>query len=199
MFAFVLWHTCSSIYIHLFKDINFVHELLCHLYMYIVYNLWSCNSDSGFHEWKICFPEYHEYHISGCWLSYQWANYPNIWHSSGENCPSMSWNIYSCHGERFGSCWCFAAALPGFVLYLSQLLVLVWRICYSSYRFSVFIGIMQPLDVILSQNHRQIVALLEFVRYDYLPQIQQCSIKIMGILRYVQITSIFALCCLSTC
>ncbi|WVZ77434.1 hypothetical protein U9M48_025299 [Paspalum notatum var. saurae] len=40
----------------------------------------------------------------------------------------------------------------------------------------------QPLDVILAHNHRQIVALLEFVRYDYLPQIQQCSIKIMGIL-----------------
>jgi nuclear pore complex protein Nup205 len=47
---------------------------------------------------------------------------------------------------------------------------------------------MQPLDVILAQNHRQIVALLEFVRYDYLPQIQQCSIKIMGTLRYIRTT-----------
>ncbi|OEL25614.1 Nuclear pore complex protein NUP205 [Dichanthelium oligosanthes] len=46
----------------------------------------------------------------------------------------------------------------------------------------VFRPLYQPLDVILAQNHRQIVALLEFVRYDYLPQIQQCSIKIMGIL-----------------
>jgi hypothetical protein len=53
--------------------------------------------------------------------------------------------------------------------------------------------IMQPLDVILAQSHRQIVALLEFVRYDYLPQIQQCSIKIMGILRYIQIIYVFFL------
>lgn len=40
----------------------------------------------------------------------------------------------------------------------------------------------QPLDVILSQDHNQIVALLEYVRYDSHPQIQQCSIKIMSIL-----------------
>ncbi|KAF2282365.1 hypothetical protein GH714_043827 [Hevea brasiliensis] len=40
----------------------------------------------------------------------------------------------------------------------------------------------QPLDVVLSQDHNQIVALLEYVRYDFLPQIQQCSIKIMSIL-----------------
>ncbi|CAK7343274.1 unnamed protein product [Dovyalis caffra] len=40
----------------------------------------------------------------------------------------------------------------------------------------------QPLDVILSQDHNQIVALLEYVRYDFLPKIQQCSIKIMTIL-----------------
>ncbi|KAL6604475.1 hypothetical protein ACP70R_042902 [Stipagrostis hirtigluma subsp. patula] len=46
----------------------------------------------------------------------------------------------------------------------------------------VFRPVYQPLDVILAQNHRHIIALLEFVRYDYLPQIQQCSIKIMGIL-----------------
>ncbi|CAN6243490.1 unnamed protein product [Urochloa humidicola] len=46
----------------------------------------------------------------------------------------------------------------------------------------VFRPLYQPLDVILAQNHRQIIALLEFVRYDYLPQIQQCSIKIMSIL-----------------
>ncbi|PAN04611.1 hypothetical protein PAHAL_1G079100 [Panicum hallii] len=46
----------------------------------------------------------------------------------------------------------------------------------------VFRPLYQPLDVILAKNHRQIIALLEFIRYDYLPQIQQCSIKIMGIL-----------------
>ncbi|KAM7512709.1 hypothetical protein LguiB_011584 [Lonicera macranthoides] len=40
----------------------------------------------------------------------------------------------------------------------------------------------QPLDIILSQDHNQIVALLEYVRYDFHPQIQQCSIKIMSIL-----------------
>ncbi|KAJ8753188.1 hypothetical protein K2173_017774 [Erythroxylum novogranatense] len=40
----------------------------------------------------------------------------------------------------------------------------------------------QPLDVILSQDHNQVVALLEYVRYDFLPRIQQCSIKIMSIL-----------------
>ncbi|XP_077210823.1 nuclear pore complex protein (DUF3414) isoform X2 [Tasmannia lanceolata] len=40
----------------------------------------------------------------------------------------------------------------------------------------------QPLDAILLQDHSQIVALLEYVRYDMLPQIQQCSIKIMSIL-----------------
>lgn len=52
---------------------------------------------------------------------------------------------------------------------------------------SVTLCTIQPLDVVLAQNHRHIIALLEFVRYDYLPQIQQCSIKIMGILRYIQI------------
>ncbi|KAF7814524.1 nuclear pore complex protein NUP205 [Senna tora] len=40
----------------------------------------------------------------------------------------------------------------------------------------------QPLDVILSQDHNQIVALLEYVRYDCQPKIQQSSIKIMSIL-----------------
>uniref|UniRef100_A0A5B7BQC9 Nuclear pore complex protein NUP205 n=1 Tax=Davidia involucrata TaxID=16924 RepID=A0A5B7BQC9_DAVIN len=40
----------------------------------------------------------------------------------------------------------------------------------------------QPLDIILSQDHNQVVALLEYVRYDFQPQIQQCSIKIMSIL-----------------
>ncbi|KFK26746.1 hypothetical protein AALP_AA8G287800 [Arabis alpina] len=40
----------------------------------------------------------------------------------------------------------------------------------------------QPLDIILSQDHTQIVALLEYVRYDSLPQIQRSSIKIMNIL-----------------
>ncbi|KAK6156483.1 hypothetical protein DH2020_010731 [Rehmannia glutinosa] len=37
----------------------------------------------------------------------------------------------------------------------------------------------QPLDVVLSQDHNQIVALLEYVRYDFQPQIQLCSIKIL--------------------
>ncbi|EFH40360.1 hypothetical protein ARALYDRAFT_495190 [Arabidopsis lyrata subsp. lyrata] len=41
----------------------------------------------------------------------------------------------------------------------------------------------QPLDIILSQDHNQIIALLEYVRYDSLPQIQRSSIKIMNILR----------------
>ncbi|KAK1417250.1 hypothetical protein QVD17_26375 [Tagetes erecta] len=40
----------------------------------------------------------------------------------------------------------------------------------------------QPFDVILSQDHNQIVALLEYIRYDFHPQIQQCSIKLMTIL-----------------
>ncbi|KAF9620486.1 hypothetical protein IFM89_013103 [Coptis chinensis] len=40
----------------------------------------------------------------------------------------------------------------------------------------------QPLDTILSQDHNLIVSLLEYVRYYFQPQIQQCSIKIMSIL-----------------
>ncbi|XP_052198623.1 nuclear pore complex protein NUP205 isoform X2 [Diospyros lotus] len=40
----------------------------------------------------------------------------------------------------------------------------------------------QPLDIILSQDYNQIVTILEYVRYDFQPQIQQCSIKIMSIL-----------------
>ncbi|KAJ7956691.1 Nuclear pore complex protein [Quillaja saponaria] len=40
----------------------------------------------------------------------------------------------------------------------------------------------QPLDVILSQDHNQIVCLLEYIRYDFQPQIQQSSIRIMSIL-----------------
>ena len=171
-----------------------MHILLLHLYLYIIYNLWLWNFDSGFHEWESCFPEYYEHHISGCWLSYQGANYPNVRYHFGESCPSISWNIYSCHGERSGSCWCFSATLPGFAFRLSQL----WGFAWSLLHLTVFLlsfGIMQPLDVILAQSHRQIVALLEFVRYDYLPQIQQCSIKIMGILRYIQITYVFPLCC----
>ncbi|XP_078432384.1 nuclear pore complex protein (DUF3414) isoform X2 [Wolffia australiana] len=39
----------------------------------------------------------------------------------------------------------------------------------------------QPLDIILSQDHGQMIALLEYVRYDFLPEVQQCSIKIMNI------------------
>ncbi|GMH18956.1 hypothetical protein Nepgr_020797 [Nepenthes gracilis] len=42
----------------------------------------------------------------------------------------------------------------------------------------------QPLDVILSQDHNQIVTLLEYVRYDLQPLIPQCSIKIMSSLSY---------------
>ncbi|KAL8040622.1 hypothetical protein ABFX02_10G109900 [Erythranthe guttata] len=40
----------------------------------------------------------------------------------------------------------------------------------------------QPLDVVLSQDHNQIVVLLEYVRYDFQPQIQLCSVKILSIL-----------------
>lgn len=40
----------------------------------------------------------------------------------------------------------------------------------------------QPLDIILFQDHSQIVVLLEYVRYDSLPHIQQCSIKILSVL-----------------
>ncbi|XP_057969128.1 nuclear pore complex protein NUP205 isoform X2 [Malania oleifera] len=40
----------------------------------------------------------------------------------------------------------------------------------------------EPLDIILAQDRNQIVSLLEYVRYDFRPQIQQCSIKIMSIL-----------------
>ncbi|XP_026454511.1 nuclear pore complex protein NUP205-like [Papaver somniferum] len=40
----------------------------------------------------------------------------------------------------------------------------------------------QPLDRILSQDKNQVVALLEYVRYDFQPLIQQSSIKIMSIL-----------------
>ncbi|CAL0304986.1 unnamed protein product [Lupinus luteus] len=42
----------------------------------------------------------------------------------------------------------------------------------------------QPLDIILSHDHSQIVALLEYVRYDFQPKVQQSSIKIMSILRH---------------
>ncbi|KAL3747686.1 hypothetical protein ACJRO7_016483 [Eucalyptus globulus] len=40
----------------------------------------------------------------------------------------------------------------------------------------------QPLDIILSQDHNQVTAVLEYVRYDFQPQIQLCSIRIMSIL-----------------
>ncbi|CAN6456375.1 unnamed protein product [Victoria cruziana] len=40
----------------------------------------------------------------------------------------------------------------------------------------------QPLDVILSQDRSMIVALLEYVRYNFLPQIQRSSIKILSLL-----------------
>ncbi|XP_020571506.1 nuclear pore complex protein NUP205-like [Phalaenopsis equestris] len=40
----------------------------------------------------------------------------------------------------------------------------------------------QPLDIVLSQDHNYIVSLLEFVRYDFLPEIQLLSIKIASIL-----------------
>ncbi|KAH9317382.1 hypothetical protein KI387_019151, partial [Taxus chinensis] len=52
--------------------------------------------------------------------------------------------------------------------------------------------IYQPLDIILSHDSRQIITLLEYVRYDLLPAIQICSIKIMDILsgRMVQLVSI---------
>ncbi|PIA41903.1 hypothetical protein AQUCO_02100023v1 [Aquilegia coerulea] len=40
----------------------------------------------------------------------------------------------------------------------------------------------QPLHTILSQDQNLVVALLEYLRYYFQPQIQQCSIKIMSIL-----------------
>lgn len=52
---------------------------------------------------------------------------------------------------------------------------------------------MQPLDVILAQDHNQILAILEYVRYDFRPEIQQCSIKIMSILRHPLIFPLLAL------
>lgn len=51
---------------------------------------------------------------------------------------------------------------------------------------------LQPLDIILSQDHNQIVAFLEYVRYDFRPQIQQCSIRIMSILRHRTTTLFFS-------
>ncbi|KAI5422640.1 hypothetical protein KIW84_045898 [Lathyrus oleraceus] len=39
-----------------------------------------------------------------------------------------------------------------------------------------------PLDIILSHDHNQTAALLEYVRYDFQPKVQQSSIKIMGTL-----------------
>uniref|UniRef100_A0A7N0VJ21 Nuclear pore complex protein NUP205 n=2 Tax=Kalanchoe fedtschenkoi TaxID=63787 RepID=A0A7N0VJ21_KALFE len=40
----------------------------------------------------------------------------------------------------------------------------------------------QSVDIILTHDQNQIVALLEYVRYEANPQIQQCSIKIMDVL-----------------
>ncbi|CAM8929010.1 unnamed protein product [Rhodiola kirilowii] len=40
----------------------------------------------------------------------------------------------------------------------------------------------QSVDIILTHDQNQIVALLEYVRYDANPRIQQCSIKIMDVL-----------------
>ncbi|KAL9275467.1 Nuclear pore complex protein NUP205-like protein [Drosera capensis] len=42
----------------------------------------------------------------------------------------------------------------------------------------------QSLDVILSQDHNLIIAILEYVRYDLQPLIQQCSVKIMSSLSF---------------
>ncbi|KAJ0977446.1 hypothetical protein J5N97_012920 [Dioscorea zingiberensis] len=42
----------------------------------------------------------------------------------------------------------------------------------------------QPLDIILSQDHNQIAALLEFVRYSFLLEIHLCSIGIMSIISF---------------
>lgn len=58
----------------------------------------------------------------------------------------------------------------------------------------LIMSVMQPLDVILSQDHNQIVALLEYVRYDFQPQIQLCSIKILSILRQFLILPCIHLC-----
>ncbi|KMZ59250.1 hypothetical protein ZOSMA_6G01850 [Zostera marina] len=40
----------------------------------------------------------------------------------------------------------------------------------------------KSLDVILSQDHKQLVTLLEYVRYNFDSQVQQCAIKIMAVL-----------------
>ncbi|KAH7280638.1 hypothetical protein KP509_36G007000 [Ceratopteris richardii] len=49
-----------------------------------------------------------------------------------------------------------------------------------------------PVDVVLAHDSRQIIALLEYIRYDSSHKIQQCSIKIMSILsvRQSQLVSI---------
>jgi nuclear pore complex protein Nup205 len=42
---------------------------------------------------------------------------------------------------------------------------------------------MQPVDAVLAHDNRQVVAILEYIRYDASQAIQQCSIRIMSILR----------------
>lgn len=73
---------------------------------------------------------------------------------------------------------------------LHQVLIYACLAIYLPFRvivFTLFSLIVQPLDVILSQNPNWIFTLLEYIRYDFSPQIQQYSIKIMSILRYHQI------------
>lgn len=57
---------------------------------------------------------------------------------------------------------------------------------------NVWRPVYQPLDAVLAHDNRQIVALLEYVRYDVLPAIQHCSIQLLTILsaRMPQLVSI---------
>lgn len=97
----------------------------------------------------------------------------------------LSSNFFGMYSKKWMlSSICFIAC-TGFWMPtdISMLIFLFLTISGRKSNLSFFLFSLQPLDVILSQDHNQIVALLEYVRYDFLPQIQQCSIKIMSILR----------------
>lgn len=82
--------------------------------------------------------------------------------------------------------WCWLMLGVLFTRYLFFFYRFNYSILFSwfqAFSYSKIFASAQSLDAILSQDPNQIVTLLEYIRYNFLPGIQQCSIKIMTIMR----------------
>lgn len=135
---------------------------------------------SGFLVWQGYIPQYHGYSYFVRECSHFWSNWSNLWCSSWESGPNFFGDSCSCFWEGFDVGWCLASSLSGISFPSISLTIQFYSFdfCYSK-----IVSSAQSLDAILSQDPNQIVTVLEYIRYNFLPEIQRCSIKVMTIMR----------------